>query len=87
MARGLRLPPKGAAGATTVAVGGFSSIRPATEWYVRGDHVVRGLGAPGGASNGWQQVFAAMGALVIGLTAAVRLAGSDRLATKLRRTC
>src|SRR5436309_682366 len=40
-------------------------------------HVALGLGRLVVPSEAWQHVFAAMGALTIGLSAAVRLSGSD----------
>jgi hypothetical protein len=42
-----------------------------------GYHVVLGLARLAVPSDVWQGVFAAMGALIIGLTATVRLAGPE----------
>ena len=42
-----------------------------------GYHVVLGLAHLAVPSDAWQHVFAAMGALIIGLTATVRLAGPE----------
>ena len=49
-----------------------------------GYYVVLGLGRLIVPSEGWQHVFAAMGALIIGLTAAVRLSGSGRASARAR---
>jgi hypothetical protein len=48
---------------------------------ITGYHVVLGLGRLAVPSEAWQHVFAALGALNIGLTSAVRLSGSDRAIT------
>jgi hypothetical protein len=83
------------AGATTVAAGRlvFDATRNgavrvlvallfAAPAALAGYHAVLGLAHLIVPSDAWQHAFATIGALVIGLTAVVRLAGSDRLATK-----
>jgi hypothetical protein len=83
-----------AAGAGTVAAGRFlfdatrnRALRLllillfAAPAAVTGYYVVLGLGRLAVPSEAWQHVFAALGALIVGLTAAARLSGSDRATT------
>ena len=87
------------AGAATLAVGrlAFSSSHNeavrvitialfAAPAMLAGYHLVLGLGRLAVPSDAWQHVFAVMGALTIGLTAAVRLCdGFDRASARATR--
>ena len=62
----------------TESFGYSSSCYLQRQRHSRGYHVILGLAHLVMESDGWQHVFAGMGALIIGLTAAVRLSDFDR---------